>query len=115
VKTEPETVYDFEITEEFINDLHTIINARNNNHITKTDGRTYNYSDIVNYNKDLMFDKTIQKNFISHISLETLNGLTIENILEWRLGNCIVFPRTQLHCASSSHSKNRYNYFTSKL
>lgn len=114
-ETEPETVYDFDITEQFINDLHVVIDARNNNHITKTDGRTYDYTDVVNYNKDKLFPKSIQQEFISHISLETLNGLEIEEIIEWKLGNCVVFPRTQLHCASSAHSKKiGITIFTSK-
>ena len=102
---EPHTVYDFEITERFIQDLYTVIAARSNQHITKTDGRTYDYTDVENYDEHGMFNEQIRQQYLSHISRETLNGLEIDKIMEWKLGNAIVFSRTQLHSSSSSHNK----------
>lgn len=104
-ENEPEAIDDFEIDEHFIKDLHTIIAARSNQHITKTDGRTYDYTDVVNYDQEHEFDNKIREKYISHLSQKTLNGLTIDKIAEWKIGDCIVFPRTQLHSASSSHDK----------
>lgn len=62
------------------------------------------FSDLTNYDPDKSFDPLTQQQHIGHVSLENLHGLTLDQIVEWRLGSALVFDRTQLHCAGTGHA-----------
>lgn len=95
-------VTDFKVT---IEELDYIIAARQNQKISKVDNRCYDYTDVINYDDDLKFDTTIHQQYLNHLEIETVDGLTIHDIVEWVPSDVIVFERSRLHCASSCHSE----------
>jgi len=68
----------------------------------KRDDRVADYSKIKNYN-DQPFDKVIYEKYLSHLPYENMHGLTVNNIVEWNPGDCIVWNRRQLHSSSNTH------------
>ena len=46
------------------------------------------------------FDKNLHKKYLRHENIKNLKGLEIEMIYKWKLGDILVFDRSQLHCAS---------------
>ena len=53
------------------------------------------------------FDKNIHKKFLNHEDINNLQGLTVEMIYKWKLGDLLVFDRTNLHCSSSNLNKKK--------
>lgn len=103
LKHDPKSITEFNVTEEFIDEIELLVKVRYNNGISKVDNRCYDYSLITNYVEDYAIDVDTYNQYLSHIDYESIKGLKIEKIANWRLNDCIIFPRTQLHCASSSH------------
>ena len=58
------------------------------------------------------FDKKIHDKYLKHEEIGNLKGLKVELIYKWKLGDILIFDRTNLHC-SSSNLKNRKLGFTS--
>lgn len=102
---EPATVNDFDVTDEFIASLEYLIAARDNQAISKRDNRCYDYSDIENYQKTLQFSSDTHQQYLSHIPIENLHGLSVDKIINWNIGDAIVFDRKQLHCAAAGHQE----------
>ena len=50
--------------------------------------------------KEKNFDKKFHKKYLRHENIKNLKGLEIEMIYKWKLGDILVFDRSQLHCAS---------------
>tara|TARA_B100000941_G_C28490786_1_gene547824 strand:- start:59 stop:757 length:699 start_codon:yes stop_codon:yes gene_type:complete len=73
-------------------------NKRSSEHINLYNGET--------------FDKKIHDEYLKHEEIGNLKGLKVELIYKWKLGDILVFDRTNLHC-SSSNLKNRKLGFTS--
>ena len=73
-------------------------NKRSSEHIDLYDGET--------------FDKKIHEKYLKHEEIRNLKGLKVELIYKWKLGDILIFDRTNLHC-SSSNLKNRKLGFTS--
>jgi len=114
--TDPSYVNDFVIDNKFLDSLNYLIQARSNNAISKLDDRCYDYTNIVNWQPNIQFDETLHKHHLSHIPIENLHGLTVDSIVHWNVGNCIVFDRTQLHSAGSGHTeKIGVTVFTQRL
>jgi hypothetical protein len=114
--TEPQSINDFVVDNKFIDSLKYLIDARSNNKISKLDDRCYDYTNIVNYNPSLKFDKDIHENNLSHVPIENLHGLTLDSIVFWNPGNCIVFDRNQIHSAGNGHKeKIGITVFTRRL
>ena len=59
-------------------------NIRSNKHITK----------------DVKFNEKIHKRYLRHIDINNLDGMEIEFIYEWKIGETLIFDRTHLHSAS---------------
>ena len=57
------------------------------------------------------FDKKKHKKYLKHEDIKNLKGLEIDMIYKWKLGEILVWDRTQLHC-SSSNLKNKKIGFT---
>jgi len=100
----------------YVKDLREfLIDARQDKKVSKTDGRCYDYTDIVNWKADEEFDKTLHQQHLSHIPIETLQGLTLNSIVNWNIGDCFCFERTRLHCAGSGHKvKTGLTIFTQR-
>jgi hypothetical protein len=102
---DPDSVEYFDIDQALIQNLEYLIAARNNQAISKRDNRCYDYSTVVNYQEHQLFPADIHQKYLSHIPIESCHGLTIDQIVDWIIGNAIVFDRTQLHCAASGHQE----------
>ncbi len=100
----PDDVKDFEIDSKFISTLEYLIDARQDKKTSKVDGRCYDYSNVVNYQPDKLFDSNIHQQYLNHIPIETLHGLTLNSMIYWNIGSCFSFERTRLHCAGSGHT-----------
>jgi len=61
------------------------------------------------------FDKDMHKKFLNHEDINNLKGLTVEMIYKWKLGDLLVFDRTNLHCSSSNLSKKKIGFTTSTI
>ena len=59
-------------------------NIRSNKHITK----------------DVKFNEKIHKRYLRHIDINNLDGMEVEFIYEWKIGETLIFDRTHLHSAS---------------
>jgi hypothetical protein len=116
-KTAPSTVNDFIVDSAFIAELERLVEIRSNKAgIQKADARTSDYSQITNYKPGELFDADIHAQYINHIPIENLHGLTVDTIAEWHPGDAIVFDRTQLHCAASGHTRKiGISLFTNRL
>jgi len=76
---------------------------------------TQGYSSISGYNPDKQFDNKLHNKYLSHIAIEDLHGLEVEQVVEWNPGDVIVFDRQHLHCAGSGHDvKYGITIFTTK-
>ena len=82
----------------------------------KPDRRTTDYTDIEGYDPNLKFDEKIHAQYCKHIPIENLHGLTVDRIVEWKVGDVIAFDRQHLHCAGSGHSKKMgISVFTNRI
>ena len=61
--------------------------------------------------KSKNFDKKKHKKYLKHENIENLKGLEIEMVYKWKIGEILIWDRTQLHC-SSSNLKNKKIGFT---
>jgi hypothetical protein len=96
---------EFDVTPKFVSEIKYLIDARSNKSISKVDHRCYDYTNIVNYDDSLTFDPDLHQQYLRHLPIENLHGLTVSDICEWVPGDCFVFDRTQLHCGGYGHTK----------
>jgi len=52
---------------------------------------------VENYKPGLAFDRTIHKLYLSHFDYSLLEGLSIKEIYEWKVGSVCVFDSQYLH------------------
>ena len=57
------------------------------------------------------FDKEKHKKYLRHENIKNLKGLEIDMVYKWKVGDILIWDRTQLHC-SSSNLKNKKIGFT---
>jgi hypothetical protein len=58
------------------------------------------------------FDEDMHSKYLNHEDLNNLKGLEVEMIFKWKLGDLLVFDRSNLHC-SSQNINNKKLGFTS--
>ena len=58
------------------------------------------YTDLEHYTNK-KFDKNIYNEYLSHMPYDNLDGLSLETIIEWQIGDIMVFDSTQLHCSNN--------------
>jgi len=46
------------------------------------------------------FDKEIHKKYLTHIDINNLNGLKVELVYKWKVGETLIMDRSHLHCSS---------------
>ena len=61
------------------------------------------------------FDKDMHKKFLNHEDIDNLKGLTIEMVYKWKIGDLLIFDRTNLHCSSSNLKKKKIGFTTSTI
>ena len=70
-------------------------------------------SEHLNMYGDKPFNKEIHNKFLQHEDIENLKGLEIEKIYEWKLGDLLIFDRTNLHCSSSNIINKKIGFTSS--
>ena len=59
------------------------------------------------------FDKKIYKKYLTHENINNLKGLEVELIFKWKLGDLLVFDRSNLHCSSVNINKKKIGFTSS--
>ena len=59
------------------------------------------------------FDKKIHQKFLGHENIDNLKGLEVSLIYKWKLGDLLIFDRTNLHCSSSNIKIKKLGFTTS--
>jgi|TARA_B100000787_G_C16188157_1_gene295856 hypothetical protein len=93
------TTFTIDIEElKFIPNIHQ--NKRSDRHISKSK----------------KFDTEIHKKYLRHIDINNLEGIEIDTIYNWKIGETLIFDRTLLHSASSNidNKKLGLSTFTKK-
>lgn len=49
---------------------------------------------------DLNFDVNMYKTYLKHLPYETVQGLSIKQIVPWKVGEVLIFDSSLLHCGS---------------
>ena len=99
----PESIVDFDVDAEFIHALEHIVTVRSHGAGKPPDDYVTDYSKIVNYKPNSKFDANLHQQYLKHIPIENLHGLTVDQVIPWQLGQAITFDRNQLHAAGSGH------------
>ena len=77
--------------------------------------RNGDYNLIEGYNPELTFDSELHAQYLSHVDIENLHGLTVDSIYHWQPGEVFTFDRQQLHSAGSTHTEKKgITIFTSR-
>jgi hypothetical protein len=59
------------------------------------------------------FDKDVHKKFLKHEDIKNLNGLEVEMIYKWKLGDILIFDRSNLHCSSCNINQKKIGFTSS--
>jgi len=59
------------------------------------------------------FDKDIHSKYLNHEDLNNLKGLEVEMIFKWKLGDLLVFDRSNLHCSSQNINNKKLGFTSS--
>ena len=62
--------------------------------------------------KGKKFDTEIHKKYLGHIDINNLEGMEIDKIYNWKIGETLIFDRTQLHSASSKIDEKKLGLST---
>ncbi|RPG95961.1 MAG: hypothetical protein CBE46_000040 [Candidatus Pelagibacter sp. TMED286] len=62
---------------------------------------------------DNEFDKEIHKKYLTHENINNLKGLEVEMIFKWKLGDLLIFDRSNLHCSSKNINKKKIGFTSS--
>lgn len=80
------------------------------------DAFTYEFDKLTNYKPDAKFDEKTHAELLAHIPIEYLHGLTLKQVVEWKLGDCFVSDSQQLHSGGlGQHRKVGITVFTHSL
>ena len=93
--TDPNSISDWIVNEEFIKTLDYLIplrETRQNNHVS-------DYRQVINIHNQ-PFPEEIRRRYLGHIKPEDLKGLTFDQCYEWNLGDVITWDRTQIHATA---------------
>ena len=108
-------ISNLKITQEELDDLILLRSGKKTNG-DKPDRRTNDYTGIEGYDPNLKFDEKVHAQYCKHIPIENLHGLTVDRIVEWKVGDVLAFDRQHLHCAGSGHSKKMgISVFTNRI
>jgi hypothetical protein len=68
---------------------------------TDAEGQGFTWShafdNVTNYQADKQFDPKVHQELLAHIPIENLHGLTLKQVIEWKIGDCFVADSQQLH------------------
>jgi|SRR6056297_3657254 len=61
--------------------------------------RKTSYSGVKNLTS-LPFDKDDYMNYLAHLPYETVQGLSVKQVVPWKVGEALIFDSSLLHCGS---------------
>ena len=47
------------------------------------------------------FDREIYQKYLTHLDINNLNGLKVELVYQWKVGETLIMDRTHIHCSST--------------
>ena len=56
------------------------------------------------------FDNRKHKKYLRHENIQNLKGLEIDMVYKWKIGEILVWDRTQLHCSSSNLTDKKIGF-----
>jgi hypothetical protein len=56
------------------------------------------------------FDKKTHKKYLKHENIKNLKGLEVDMIYKWKIGEILIWDRSQLHCSSSNLKNNKVGF-----
>ncbi len=59
------------------------------------------------------FDKKTYHQYLSHEDINNLKGLEVELIFKWKLGDLLIFDRSNLHCSSKNINQKKLGFTSS--
>ena len=59
------------------------------------------------------FDKNIHLEYLTHEDINNLRGLEVELIFKWKLGDLLIFDRSNLHCSSKNIDEKKLGFTSS--
>ena len=74
-------------------------NKRSSEHLNIYDGKN--------------FDKKIHEKYLNHEDINNLKGLEVELIYKWKIGDLLIFDRSNLHCSSCNIKTKKLGFTTS--
>lgn len=77
----------------------------------------YNQNSNKHIKNDNEIEKVFYEKYLTHHSIEDFNSLSVDLAYEWKLGEALIWDRTQLHCSdaygkSGAESKTAISIFT---
>ena len=48
------------------------------------------------------FDREIHQKYLTHLDINNLNGLKVELVYQWKVGETLIMDRTHIHCSSTN-------------
>ena len=70
------------------------------------------YLEHINLYNGETFDKKIHSKYLKHEEIGNLKGLKVELIYKWKLGDILIFDRTNIHCSSCNIEKHKIGLTT---
>ena len=70
-------------------------------------------SEHLNLYGDKSFDREIYDEYLIHEQIDNLKGLEVDLIYKWKLGDLLIFDRSNLHCSSSNIKNKKLGFTTS--
>ena len=70
-------------------------------------------SEHLNLYGDHEFDKKIHSRYLEHEDINNLKGLDVELIFKWKIGDLLVFDRSNLHCSSKNIISKKLGFTSS--
>ncbi len=62
--------------------------------------QVYDYADVDGNLGSMVIDESTRINYLTHLKLKWLKGLSLWGTLKWVPGNALIFDSVRLHCAS---------------
>ncbi len=70
-------------------------------------------SEHLNLYGDHEFDKKTHSHYLEHEDINNLKGLDVELIFKWKIGDLLVFDRSNLHCSSKNIISKKLGFTSS--
>ena len=98
----------YELSTNFTIDKKELDNAN----ITQIKGRNKRSSNHINLYDKTDFDMNLYKKYLRHENIDNLKGLKILMVYKWKIGDILIWDRTNLHCSSCNIDNKKLSLTT---